>query len=251
MPNYSWRTGDVDWTTYRQQFPDTKRNLAPNYKMQARADKKHGEIVLYGIIGDTIFGEGVTASKFRGDLKALGSVDTLDIRINSEGGDVWDAKAIFNALVEHKAKKTMFIDGLAASAASLIAMAGHRIHMNTGAYFMIHNAWGFAIGNAAAMRKTASLLDDVSNGFVSTYAARTRQTPDKIRQMLDSETWMNSSESLAFGFADSISEDARMAAMTVQFPQIFNKLPPSLAKNRRTAVVHLDAIKAMREAAQK
>jgi ATP-dependent Clp protease protease subunit len=113
-------------------------------------------------------------SKFADDLKALGNVKTIDLRINSEGGSVFDGKAMYTQLVEHKAKVITHIDGLAASAASFIAMAGDEIEIAEGGFVMIHNAWLFAMGDARELRRTADLLDTVNGTIIDVYVARTK-----------------------------------------------------------------------------
>lgn len=208
-------------------FPDKRpqETLAPMYKMQARGSQ--GDVYLYGIIGETFFGTGVTAKQFSDDLKALGSVTSLDIRINSEGGNVFEGKAMYNLLMEHPAKKTVHIDGLAASIASVVAMAGDEIVMGEGTFMMIHNAWGFAMGGAAEMRRQADLLDSMSESLLDVYTAKTKKEKESIKAWMDEETWMNAADSVANGFAHKVRENAQIAAC-VMLPDIFAKLPTSI-----------------------
>lgn len=212
------------------------------YRMSAKAGK--GEIFLYGIVGQTFFSDGVSATQFKNDLRALGAVTAIDLRINSEGGDVFEGRTIYSLLSEHKARITVFVDGLAASIASLIAMAGDEIRMGDGTFLMIHNAWSVAIGDAQEMQRTAALLDSVSNTLIDTYAARTKNTREQIKTWMDAETWMTAQEAVTNGFANSVTEPVRVAA-SVRRPESFKHLPSSLQPNRvaaRAAVARIAAL---------
>lgn len=174
-------------------------------KFQAKGEK--AEIVMYGDIGWD-----VTAKGFSDELKALGDVAEIDIRINSFGGDVFDGVAIFNRLDTHKAKKTVYVDGIAASAASVIAMAGDEIHIAESGFIMIHDAWTVSMGNAKELRATADRLEAVSAQIAGIYQRRTGAEMDQIREWMDTETEFNSADSVQFGFATAIYEGKRMAA---------------------------------------
>lgn len=210
----------------------------PNhYRMLAKAAGTRAEIYLYGAIGESFWSDGITAVQFKNDLQALGNkVSAIDIRINSEGGDVFDGRTIYNLLAQHKATKTVYVDGLAASIASLIAMAGDEIIMGDGAFMMVHNAWGMAVGNGAEMRRTADLLDSVSGTLIDTYAARTKMSRDDVAALMDAETWMPAADAVANGFADKIIEGAKVAAAAITRPQAFKNLPEQLRPNRAAAL---------------
>lgn len=166
------------------------------------------EIFIYeAIVGSDLEAEywgGVSAQAF---VKALKDVkaSTIHLRINSPGGDVFAARAIETALREHKAKVVVHIDGLAASAATFIAMAGDEIVMAEGAMFMIHKAWTVAWGNADDLNKTADLLEKIDATLVNTYAKRTDQPADKIGGWMAAETWFTAEEAVKYGFADSVA----------------------------------------------
>ena len=145
-----------------------------------RAEKASAEILIYEDIGEGFFTSGVTAQCFLKELRALGEVNHLDIRINSNGGSVFDGVAIYNALRQHPASKTVHVDGIAASIASIIAMAGDEIHMGQGAYMMIHDPSGLAMGTAEQMRETANLLDGIKAQLVDIYTSRTGIEADAI-----------------------------------------------------------------------
>lgn len=215
---------------------------SPIYRCTAKAGV--GEILLYGVIGETFFSEGITAKQFSDDLKGLGPISQINLRINSDGGDVFQGRTIYSILAEHKAKVTVYVDGLAASIASLIAMAGDEIIMADGSFMMIHNAWGMSIGDANEMRRTAALLDSVSGTLVDTYAARTKQPRDQIKAWMDAETWMPAQESKDRGFATVVGEPVRAAAL-VSNPDIFKHLPVSLRPNRSAALAKIAAMRSI------
>jgi ATP-dependent Clp protease protease subunit len=203
------------------------------YRMLAKGTV--GEIWLYGPIGADWFGEGVSAAKFKDDLRALGDVKTIDLRINSDGGLVTDARAMHTLLVEHPAKIITHIDGIAASAASFVALAGEEIIIAEGGFFMIHNARGGCYGEAKDMRQTAQVLELVNGTIRDTYAARTKQTTAQVQKWMDAETWFTGREAVEHGFADRIVEDVRVAA-SVSHPQRFVNMPAALSRPRTAEV---------------
>lgn len=184
--------------------------MANGYKMIAKADKS-ADIYLYGDVGDGWFG-GVSAAQFAQDLKALGNVTTIDLRINSNGGDVFDGLAIHRQLIDHKAKIVAHIDGIAASIASVIAMAADEVYMSESGFFMIHNASGQVFGTAEEARQLADLLDSVSGQIADVYASRTSQTKAQVQKWMNAETWFNSTDALAKGFVTQIAENLKVAA---------------------------------------
>jgi ATP-dependent Clp protease protease subunit len=210
------------------------------YRVVARGSER-AEIYLYGVIGADWFGDGITAKKFADDLKALGNVKTIDLRINSEGGSVFDGKAMYSLLVDHPASINVYIDGLAASAASFIAMAGDVIHIAEGGFVMIHNAWTFAMGDAREMRRSADLLDTVNGTILDVYVARTKGDKNKLAKMMDDETWMTADEAVKQGFADKMVANLKVAA-SVSHPDRFKNLPSALKPNTRRAIAALNRI---------
>lgn len=165
-----------------------------------------GELLLFGSIGEDWFGEGITDKSFNEALQTLGNVNTIRLRINSGGGDVFDATAIYNMLVKHGANVIVEIEGVAASAATLIAMAGDEIHISENAHFMIHAASGVAWGNAEAMRQYLKLLDDADHQIRLTYSARTGIPVDELVEMMDHDNWMTAQEAFDLGFVDVLDE---------------------------------------------
>ena len=200
-----------------------------NPAMKFRADKHGHEIILYGDIGFDI-----TAREFSDALKALGDVKDITIRINSFGGDVFDGVAIYSRLIDSGANIIVFIDGIAASAASVIAMAGNEIHIAEAGFVMIHDAWTISIGNATDLRKTAARLEAVSEQIAGIYQRRTGMDMAKIREMMAAETEFNSEQAIEFGFATEIFEAERLAAHYDPERHHF-KTPPSVTLLPRRA----------------
>lgn len=165
------------------------------------------EIALYGAIGWD-----VTAAGVRAALKDIGPVTSLDIRINSNGGDVFEGFAIYNMLARAAAVRTVTVDGIAASMASFIAMAGTEIIMPSNAFMMIHNPSTIGVGDATQMRKCADLLDQLRAPMLATYTARTGRTPEEVAAMLDCETWFSGDQALEAGFADTVLAPVQAAA---------------------------------------
>lgn len=177
------------------------------YEMKALGQNSV-EIYVYDEIGFW----GITAKEFARDLKELDPKDSIDLRINSPGGSVTDGIAIYNLLKRHKARVNVFVDGLAASMASVIAMAGDTITIPENALMMIHNPWGGAMGDADEMRKTADLLDKMKKALISAYAEKTGMEDDEISALMDSETWMTGAEAVQNGFATQTSDAVELAA---------------------------------------
>lgn len=176
------------------------------YSIQAKADQS-ADISIFDEIG--FFG--VNAKQFIGDLKAI-DAKTIKLAINSPGGSVFDALAMYNALRQHPANVEVTVLGVAASAASLVAMAGDTIVMPENAFMMIHNPLNFAYGNADELREMADVLDKIGASLVATYANRTGLPEDEIKAMLDAETWLNAEEAVLKGFADELQPALKVAA---------------------------------------
>lgn len=193
---------------------------------------KRGEIWLYDQVGEGFFG-GMSAKQFAKEVTNLGKVDTINLHINSPGGSVFDGVAIYNTLKNHPARVEVDVDGVAASIASVIAMAGDEIRMAENAMMMIHDPSGFAMGGADEMRKTADLLDQIKTVIVDTYAKRTGQKTAELETMMAAETWLTASDAADLGFADAITNDQRIAACYgFDFSQ-FKHPPAALAGGER------------------
>lgn len=189
----------------------------------ARAHACVAELSIYDEIG----AYGVPAKAFIGELKALGNVTDLTLRLNSPGGSVFDGIAIYNALKRHPAKVTITVDGLAASIASVILCAGDEVIMPKNAMIMIHDPSAMVMGNAANMRSMADALDKMRDGLVSAYQDKTGHTPEEIIEWMAEETWFDATEALEIGFADQLEEPVAMAA-TFDLSS-YARVPPVLA----------------------
>lgn len=192
-------------------------------RLQAKAGGGTTQIDLYGDIG--FFG--VTASDFRHTLNQIDG--DIRLRINSPGGDVFDGIAIYNDLVDHPGKIQVEIPGLAASAASIIAMAGDSIEIAESAFLMIHNAWGLAIGNRHDMASLADLLASIDKSLAGIYVARTGIGIRAITQMMDDETWLVGKDAVEQGFADRrLATEDKAAARSSWDLSAFKHAPEAL-----------------------
>jgi len=160
-------------------------------------------LVLNGQISDeTWFGDEVTPGLFREELNA-GEGD-VTVWINSPGGDVFAAAQIYNMLMEYPGNVDVRIDGIAASAASVIAMAGNKVSMSPVAMMMIHNPMTVAMGDKKVMQQAIDMLDEIKESIINAYELKTGQSRTKIAHMMDAETWFNAKKAVELGFADDI-----------------------------------------------
>lgn len=166
---------------------------------------KSAELYIYDEIGfDWWTGGGVTAKSIMEALDEIGDVEQIDLHVNSPGGDIFEGVAIYNALVRNKARLVVYVDALAASAASFIAQAGDEIIMMTASTMMIHDGWGFVMGNADEMRAQADVLDKLSNNIASIYAERTGEPTEEWRAVMKAEAWYTAEEAVSAGLADRV-----------------------------------------------
>ncbi len=197
------------------------------------------EIVIYGGIGPDYWGDGsmISAKQFLSDFRKIDSTVTeITVRINSGGGDVFDGIAIYNLLSQSKAKIIVMIDGLAASIASIIALAGDDVVIGEGALFMVHLPWTWAAGNRMELDNTVNRLIDIEEQMVSIYAKKTGMSRPEVKALLEAETWMGADEALELGFVDSKSEEeAEPIAASVMESRWFNKKPKTF-KSQASAV---------------
>lgn len=198
-------------------------------KFFAKATGKKAELFIYDAIGADYYGDGITAKSVSEALAEFTPNADLDIYINSPGGSVFDGIAIYNQLARWGGKKTVHIDGIAASIASVIAMVGDEIKIAENGLMMIHSAWGITVGNAADMRKYADSLDKIDGTILDTYIAKTKGKATEIRDWMTAETWMNADEAVSRGFATSKTGEK---AIKAEFPILakFNKVPEQLRR---------------------
>lgn len=200
--------------------------------LQAAEADDTASISIYDFIGeDPWSGGGWTAKRVSGLLRSFGSRDVV-VAINSPGGDVFEGIAIYNLLREHKGAINIKVMGLAASAASLIAMSGDDIRMGEGAMMMVHNAWGIALGNRHDMRAAADVLEPIDDAMAGIYAARSGQDRKKVGKMLDDETWMSAAQAVDLGFANGVIDAGAAPAARIDSPvQARHQLDVILARH--------------------
>lgn len=197
-----------------------------------------GELQLYGeIANETWEGDEITPKDFKKDLDNLGDISTLNVYINSPGGDVFAGQAIHSMLKRHKAKVNVYVDGLAASIASVVAMAGDKVIMPKNAMMMIHNPWCMAWGNSADFRKVADDLDKISESIKEAYMSKaTELSLDDITEIMDEETWLTADDCMTYGFADEIDESKSVAAcIDGKYAKNYKNVPQEIVKAEELA----------------
>ena len=176
------------------------------YNIQNKAGKT-ADVYIFDEIGSY----GVTAKQFISDIKDLKDLP-INLRINSLGGDVFDGMAMYNVIKRREAKTTVYIEGIAASIATIIALGADEVVMAENSLFMIHNAWGGTMGDAKDMRKSAETLEKISTELTEIYMKKTGLSYDVVSNMMDEETWLNAEEAYELGFVDTISDSIKVAA---------------------------------------
>jgi ATP-dependent Clp protease protease subunit len=163
------------------------------------------ELEFYGLISEfSWFQDDITPAIFKNDLYTAGNGKPVTIRMNSAGGDVIAASVIKSIIQEYPGRVTVKIDGLAASAATIVAMAGDVVTMRDSAYFMIHDPWTIAAGNVEDLKKAIDMLKSIKAGIVDSYESKTKIEKYKIEKMMSDETWMSASEAKELGFIDDV-----------------------------------------------
>lgn len=205
----------------------TTHRIDNGFRLEATGDAVRLDI--YDVIGDGFFG-GVSAKSVAKALEPHAKAKSIDVHINSPGGSAFDGITIYNILNQHKANVTVYVDGLAASAASVIAMAGDSIVMAENAMMMIHNASGITMGNAGDHRKTADVLDTIDTQIITTYSNRTGLDADEVASMMDAERWLTANEAVELGFATEMTEAKKVAAhFNADILNQFKHVPASVA----------------------
>ncbi len=178
-------------------------------------DNKQADIFIYGQIVSYQWDDtDTTATSFKKDLDDLGDVNTINLHINSPGGSVFEGVAIGNMLKQHNAEVNVYVDALAASIASVIAMSGDTIFMPKNSMLMIHNPSSIVWGNANDMRKAADDLDKIGLSMQSTYLNRAGNKLDQetLQELMDNETWLSADEALLYGLCDEVEDDNQAIA---------------------------------------
>ena len=171
-------------------------------------EEKSAELILYGSIGSDEYWDDISDKAFKQDIENLGDVENITLHINSPGGSVFSAVAIANTLKNHKAKITANIDGLAASAATIITSACDTVRMPNNALFMVHNPITFAYGYNQDMQKTLEMLNKVKNSIIETYLNKAKTDKETLSELMDNETWMSAEEAKEYGFVDEILDES-------------------------------------------
>ena len=176
------------------------------YKIKNKSSEV-ADVYLFNDIGTF----GITAQNFIDEIKEYEDTE-LNIHINSLGGEVFEGMAIYSIIQRRKAKTTVYIEGIAASIASVIALAADEVIMSENSLLMIHNAWGGTQGEAKDMRKQAEILDKITNEIAEVYVKKSGIPYNEVIRMMDEETWLTAEEAVALGLVDSISEPIKVAA---------------------------------------
>ena len=205
------------------------------YSVKSASSGEPAEVFIYDQIGASFWDEGVTPSSLIDSIKSLKMKDgdTLSVRINSPGGNMFDGNTIYNYLRSIKQKIEVTVDGMAASAASIIAMAGDTIKMPENSFLMIHNPWMLVAGDSQVMRKTADDLDVMRDGAIKTYLSKTggKVSRNELVKMLDDETWLGADRAVELGFADEVLEPVRAAALAMfDLGAYFDKVPEAFSR---------------------
>jgi ATP-dependent Clp protease, protease subunit len=204
--------------------------------VSARSSGKKGELDIFGPIGDSWFEDSVTLKAFKAELDKVKDAEEIVININSPGGDVFTGVSIYNLLKQHKAKKVVKIQALAASIASIIALAGDEIEMGEGSLYMIHLPFTFTMGNREELDKTIDRLLDIEEQMINIYTKKTKKPRHEIKQMLEKETWLDGEEAIAEGFADrTLGDTMPIAASILDKATWFNKKPDSIKTSEQVA----------------
>ena len=220
-----------------------------NISIKAKTEKV-AEIIIYDIIGSSYWDETVSAKSFCDELSKLPeSIETINVRINSPGGDVFDGQTIYNRLKQHKAKIVVYVDAMAASIASIIAMAGDEIIMSEGSQMMIHKPMTGRHGNSIELQEAIDLLDSVEEQMLGIYSRRTGTDKEEIRQMLAAETWLTAEQAVDMGFATKAMEkDEEFKAVACDLSRVtWFKRPEAVTVPTQTDIVKDDIKKTLGE----
>jgi ATP-dependent protease ClpP protease subunit len=193
------------------------------------AKSDDNSISVFDVIGADWYGDGVTASRIAAALRSIGGAD-VTVNINSPGGDMFEGLAIYNLLREYEGKVTVKVLGLAASAASIIAMAGDEVQIGRGAFLMIHNCWVYAMGNRHDLQQIAADMVPFDKAMNDIYSARTGLDADTIYAMMDAETYIGGSDAVEKGFADRLLSADEIADGDDSPAAALRKLDAMLAK---------------------
>ncbi|URL13317.1 Clp protease ClpP [Pantoea ananatis] len=219
--------------------------------IRAAAQTGENTITIFDVIGEDWWGDGVSANRIAGALRAIGG-DDVTVHINSPGGDMFEGLAIYNILREYQGKVTVKVLGLAASAASIIAMAGDEVQIGRGAFLMIHNAWIVAAGNRNDFREYADYLEPFDKAMADIYAARSGMSSEDVQSLMDKESFIGGSDAVTRGLADSLLSADEISSDEESPAAAIRKIDAFLAKGgmpRSERRKHLKALGSMSGAA--
>lgn len=215
------------------------------YRVRAAADDSAAEIEIFADIGANWFGDGITATSFKSDWDQIKNRPQIKVLINSFGGSVFEALAIYNIINQARERVSVEVLGVAASAASVVALAGKDLLMREGSFFMIHKPLAGVVGNADDMREVAETLDKIEGQILGIYGNRSALLREEIAAAMRKETWYTAEEALEAGFADSITKTERKAAPepSDSARRYLNRIPTALVTppaREELAAVHIN-----------
>lgn len=203
----------------------------PKNKSWFRMEKKSDDLAEIEIFDEIDSFWGIGPKEFKARLDEIKGAKSLKLLLNSPGGSVFDGMAIYNLLAAHRDKLDIEVVGLAASIASIIALAGRKLTMAEGSYYMIHNPLTIMVGDAEELRKTADVLDKMKGDFVAIYGKKSGLKDDEISQLMDDETWLTADEAIEKGFADDSEDYGEIAAkIDCKITERFKNVPMQMAK---------------------
>lgn len=210
------------------------------YSFENKTDTS-ADLYIYGDITSYEWNESdVSAWGFKKELEELGEISELNVHINSYGGETFQGLAIYNLLKQHKAQINVYVDGIAASSASIIAMAGDKIYMPKTSLMMIHNCWKWAVGNSKELRKTADDMDKVAIAYKEAYLSKINITEDELDKLLDEETYLTADECIEMGFADEIVELKTNSSINQNANMCLYKLVNKLKQKEKEKTIIID-----------
>lgn len=210
------------------------------YSFENKTDTS-ADLYIYGDITSYEWDESdVSAWGFKKELEELGEISELNVHINSYGGETFQGLAIYNLLKQHKAQINVYVDGIAASSASIIAMAGDKIYMPKTSLMMIHNCWKWAVGNSKELRKTADDMDKVAIAYKEAYLSKINITEDELDKLLDEETYLTADECIEMGFADEIVELKTNSSINQNANMCLYKLVNKLKQKEKEKTIIID-----------
>ncbi|KAB2337751.1 Clp protease ClpP [Cytobacillus depressus] len=223
-----------------QSYTEQLKEIPQKFNVVHNEETKTSEITIYGVIGTSWWSDSFSASDMDEALNQAGEND-IKIHLNSPGGDAFMGIAIYNRLKRHEGKVTIFVDGWACSAASVIAMAADELIMGLGSMMMIHEASNIVWGTKTEMRKEADILDELEEGIIDIYMTKANVSREEIREKVDAETWFSAKKAVEIGFATEAKgtalDDDITASNSVlgdeQKRQIMNELKNILKPNNQ------------------